>query len=119
MAVSIAFTEKAERDYKKLIEDTNKQISDGINNSFEQKLLKSINQKIEILKLDHHYGNQVPKVILKNSSFSFADNLWVVDLIGYWRMLYMLDGPKIKVVCFILEICDHGKYNKIFGYKKK
>jgi len=34
-------------------------------------------------------------------------------------MLYTLKGDEIEVIAFILNILDHSKYNKEFGYRKK
>ena len=48
-----------------------------------------------------------------------VDNLWKVNLTGYWRMLYTIKGEELEIICFILEICDHKDYNKLFGFKQK
>ena len=37
----------------------------------------------------------------------------------YWRMLYTLDGDKVKIIAFILEVSDYDDYNKLMNYKKK
>ena len=92
--------------------------SNNIQNSERQQLLKSIKQKIELIKANPQYGNAVPKVLIKRSCYD-VDNLWVADLVGYWRMLYTLKGGQIEILCFILEIIDHKRYDKIFGYRKK
>ena len=55
---------------------------------------------------------------IKKSGYD-VDNLWVADLTGYWRMLYTLKGSEIEILCFVLEIVDHERYDKIFGYRKK
>ena len=60
----------------------------------------------------------MPQALVKKSGY-IVDNMWVVDLTGYWRMIYTLRGNQIEVLCFVLEIIDHEKYDKIFGYKKK
>ena len=90
----------------------------GIKNSEHQQLLKSIKQKIELIKANPQYGAQVPKPLVSRSGYS-VDNLWVADLTGYWRMLYTLKGSHVEILCFVLEIIDHNRYDKIFGYKKK
>ena len=92
--------------------------SKDIQNSEHQQLLKFIKQKIEIIKVNPQYGSPVPKVLVKRSGYP-VDNLWVADLIGYWRMLYTLKGSQIEILCFVLEIIDHERYDKILGYKKK
>ena len=80
-------------------------------------LLKSIKQKIELIKKDLFYGNNIPKrIIPKNYKVS---NLWRVELTNFWRMLYTIKGDKIEIICFILDIINHKSYNKRFGYKRK
>ncbi len=49
------------------------------------------------------------------------------DLSGYWRLIYTLkqpqrENPEIEVLSIwldVLDILDHPKYDKIFGYRKK
>ena len=48
-----------------------------------------------------------------------AKNLWGVELINYWRMLYTIKGDQIEIICFILDIINHKVYNKKFGYHKR
>ncbi len=90
----------------------------NVENSDHQQLLKSIKQKIELIKSNVQYGDPVPKKLIKATGYD-VDNLWVADLTGYWRMLYTLKGSQIEVLCFILEIMDHKKYDKLFGYRKR
>ncbi len=46
-------------------------------------------------------------------------NLFRVELSNFWRMLYTLtnDETEVKIIAFVLDIIDHKKYNKKFGYK--
>ena len=90
----------------------------GIINSERQQLLKSIKQKIELIKTNPQYGDSVPKALIKKSGYD-VDNLWIADRTGHWRMLYTLKGSEIEILCFVLEIVDHERYDKIFGYRKK
>ncbi len=83
-----------------------------------QQLLKSIKQKIDLIKINPQYGNSVSKSLIRRSGLSVT-NLRVIDLTGYWRMLYTIVGNSIEIICFILMIIDHDKYNKLFGYRKK
>ena len=92
--------------------------ANDIQNSQQQQLLKSIKQKIELIKANPQYGAPVPKTLVKKSGY-LVDNLWVADLVGYWRMLYTLKGDQVEILCFVLEIIDHKRYDKIFGYRKK
>jgi hypothetical protein len=34
-------------------------------------------------------------------------------------MDYTLRNNEIEIIAFVLNIMDHDKYNKIYGYKKK
>ncbi len=89
----------------------------GIANSEEKQLLKSIKQKVEIIKTNPTYGDKIPaKQIPKKLDVS---NLFHVGLSGYWRMLYTLEGNRIEVVAFVPYIIDHPTYDMIFGYAKK
>ena len=115
--VKISFVGNAANEWERLNKIVGKEKSEGIKNSESQQLLKSIKQKIEIIKINPQYGNSVPKKLIPKK-FP-VDNLWVVDLTGFWRMLYTLKGSHIEILCFILEIFDHRRYDKLFGYKKK
>lgn len=103
-------------------ENLNKVVGDeqaeGITNSEHQQLLRSIKQKTDLVRANPQYGDAIPKVLIKKSGYN-VDNMWVVDLTGYWRMLYTLKGSTIEILCFVLEIIDHKRYDKIFGYRKK
>jgi hypothetical protein len=115
--VIISFVDDAADEWEKLNKEVAEEKSKGINNSENQQLLKSIKQKKEMIKLNPQYGSPVSKKLIPKK-FP-VDNLWVVDLTGFWRMLYTLKGSQVEILCFILEICNHKKYNKIFGYRKK
>lgn len=115
--VKISFVGNAANEWERLNKLVNEETSKGIKNSENQQLLKSIKQKIEIIKINPQYGNSIPKKLIPKK-FP-VDNLWVVDLIGFWRMVYTLKGSQIEIICFVLEVFDHRKYDKLFGYKKK
>lgn len=80
-------------------------------------LLKSIKQKIEFIKLNPFYGDNVSKKLIPREYD--VQNLWRVELSNFWRMLYTIKGDQIEIICFVLDIIDHNKYNKLFGYKNK
>lgn len=100
---------------KKSFEELNlivvEQTKKRINASFEMGLLKSIKDKIKILKLNPFYGNPINKKLIPKSLN--APSLWRIELANYWRMLYTIRGDDVRIVCFVLEICDHKKYNKL------
>ena len=101
----------------------------GTSSSFHQTLLKSIDSKIALLKANYDYGTQIPrKFIPRKYLLEYGvTNLWKVDLSGYWRMIYTLKQPQreqteveiITIWLDVLDITDHKKYDKIFGYTKR
>ena len=116
--VRIQLIGNAADEFENLSKTVNEEQAQGIKNSERQQLLKSIKQKVELIKANPQYGAQVPKALVKKSGYP-VDNLWVADLTGYWRMLYTLKGSQIEILCFVLEIIDHKRYDKVFGYRKK
>lgn len=127
--VSIKLLGEAKDEYLKLQELAKQESEKGITGSFHQTLLKSINSKITLLKANYDYGIQIPKKQLPRKYVLEYDvtNLWKVDLSGYWRMIYTLKQPQreytdveiISIWLDIIDIVDHGKYDKIFGYRKR
>ncbi len=116
-AVHVILTGQAKLELEELNLIAKEQQAKGETNSEEMRLLKSIRQKVEILKVNPTYGDSVPhSQIPKDMEVS---NLFRVELAGYWRMLYTLSGNKIEVVAFVLRIIDHPAYDKMFGYRGK
>ena len=115
--VRVVLLDQAESEYKRLNELVGQQLREGKEQSEEIQLLRSIRQKIEFIKANPFYGDNIPKQLIP-PTYQVA-NLWRIELTQFWRMLYTIKGDKIEVVCFILEITDHKQYDKIFGYKKK
>lgn len=106
-------------DARKCIEELNKivgvQKKSGKKNSSEIQLLKSIQDKIELIKANPFYGDNVRKnLIPKNCD---VQNLWRVGLNNFWRMLYTIRGDEVEIICFLMNIVNHKDYNKLFGYK--
>jgi hypothetical protein len=89
----------------------------------ERMILKAINQKIELIKQNPHFGNPISKKLIPKEYTEKLGviNLCRVELPNFWRMLYTLtEGEtKIEVIAFVLDIIDHPTYNKKFGYKKR
>jgi len=93
----------------------------NIDSKTERMILKSVNQKVELIKLNPHYGNPITKHLIPKEyieKYSIT-NLFRVELPNFWRMLYTLtNNGEIEIIAFVLDIIDHDKYNKKFGYKK-
>jgi len=89
----------------------------------ENTILKAINKKVELIKVNPHYGNPISKKLIPQDYKDKYEisNLFRVELPDYWRMLYTLtDGEsKIEIIAFVLDIIDHELYDKKFGYKEK
>ena len=79
-------------------------------------LLRSINQKKDLIKANPFYGNNVEKKKIPKMHYN-VQNLWRVELTGYWRMLYTIKGDEVQIICFVLDILNHEEYNKKFGYR--
>ncbi len=115
--VHVILKGQAKEEFERLNKIVGEQQANGETNSDEIQLLKSIKQKSDILKANPTYGDKVPhRLIPKTLDVS---NLFRIELTGYWRMLYSLEGNKVEVVAFILYIIDHPTYNKLFGYRKR
>lgn len=85
-------------------------------------LFNSINQKIQLIKTHYPYGDSLPKKLIPKEYKNKYNiqHLFRVELANFWRMLYVFKNNKeIEVVAFILDILDHSKYNKKFGYKNR
>ncbi|PIN85531.1 MAG: hypothetical protein COV47_01615 [Candidatus Diapherotrites archaeon CG11_big_fil_rev_8_21_14_0_20_37_9] len=115
--VRIILKEQAKAEFEKLNKIVGKQQTKGITNSEEMKLLKAIKQKSDLIKQNPLYGNNIPKKQIPKTLTT--SNLFRVELTGYWRMLYSLEGNQIEIIAFVLYLVDHPAYDKLFGYKRK
>jgi hypothetical protein len=93
------------------------------NSKEERMILRAINQKIELIKTNPHFGNPISKKLIPKEYIEKygARNLFRVELPNFWRMLYTLTAgeTRIEIIAFVLDIIDHPTYNKKFGYKKR
>lgn len=111
--VRVVLSPEAEEAYKKL---------NNLKSKREKSILNTINKKKELIKTNPHYGksiakNKIPKEYKRKYGVT---NLFWVELSSFWRMLYTLTNneTEIEIIAFVLDIIDHPKYNKKFGYKK-
>ncbi len=107
---------EAEEVYKQL----NREASDS---KTERTILKAVNQKVELIKSNPHFGDPIAKKLIPEEYKQKygVTNLFRVELPVFWRMLYTLtDGEsEVEIIAFVLDIIDHKEYNKKFGYKVK
>jgi hypothetical protein len=113
--VRVILSPEAEEVYKKLNEEAE-------NNKQSRMILKAVNNKIELIKLNIHYGNPIAKDLIPEEyrqKYSTI-NLFRVELPTFWRMLYTLtNNEEVEIIAFVLDIIDHPTYDNKFGYKKK
>ncbi|MBT4935675.1 hypothetical protein HOL21_02235 [Candidatus Woesearchaeota archaeon] len=119
--VWVEFSEEADSSYQELQKKVIEEKVQGIENSQNIQLLKSIERAKNNLKIDPQFGIHIPrKVISKTVSARYGtDRLWKIDLVGYWRLIYTIIGDEIKIISFVLEFMNHKSYDKVFGYRKK
>ena len=87
----------------------------------ERMILKAVNQKVDLIKSNPHFGNPIAKnkIPEEYKQKYNVTNLFRVELPAAWRMLYTLtDGEsEIEIIAFILDLIDHNQYDKKFGYR--
>ena len=86
-----------------------------------QQLVRSINTAIDRLVANPQYGNLIPRrnIPKKIVDRYGTDQLFRVELIGFWRLIYTLRGNEVTIIAFILGYVSHKEYDKLFEYKKK
>jgi hypothetical protein len=111
--VRVILSKEAEEVYKKLN-------AEAENNKQSRMILKAINNKIDLIKSNIHYGNPIAKNLIPEEykqKYSII-NLFRVELPVFWRMLYTLtNNEEVEIIAFILDIIDHPTYDNKFGYK--
>ena len=113
--VRVILLDEAKEEFERLNGIAGGQRAKGVENSEEIGLLNSIKNKIELLKKNPFYGDNISKKLIPREYD--VPNLWRVELSSFWRMLYTIRGDQLEIICFILEILNHKDYNKRFGYK--
>ena len=114
---------KLSEDANEIYEELNKFVGEeklkGIERSFHQTLLRSIQRVRELLKNNPFAGDQVPKRLIPNKYILKydVDNLWRIELADRWRLVYTITGDKVEIIAFVLDIFNHKDYDKVFGYK--
>jgi Txe/YoeB family toxin of Txe-Axe toxin-antitoxin module len=115
--IRVILQDQAREEYELLSKLVEEQKKSGKTNSEEIQLLKSINNKVAILKYNPTYGQSVSKELIPKTLD--LDNLFRLELTHYWRMLYTIRTNEVEIVSFVLYIVDHKTYNKLLGYKDR
>lgn len=118
--VAVVIAEDILPDYRKLVETAEDEKRNGITNSKDQQLLKSIENKIAYLKMNSQAGIAIPKsqIAKKYIELYSVTNLWKLDLVDGWRLIYTLKNEEVEILAVILDFYDHPTYDKLFGYRK-
>ena len=119
--VRVVLIDEAKKEFRRLNEIVGFQIKNGKESTEEMQLLRSIKQKIEFIKANPFYGDNVQKhLIPKEYIIKYnVTNLFRTELSNFWRMVYTVKGNQAEIISFILDIIDHPAYDKRFGYKKQ
>ena len=119
--ITIKLVGEAEKAFKDLNRIVGEQRSNGITSSKDITLLNAINRIFDVITNNPFYGENAKKdLIPKEYRKKYdADNLFIVDLPDYWRMIYTLESDEIEIIAFVLDIIDHKDYNKKFGFRKR
>tara|TARA_Y100000310_G_C20397191_1_gene675638 strand:+ start:382 stop:759 length:378 start_codon:yes stop_codon:yes gene_type:complete len=117
--VRVIITGAAKQEFESLRRIVGEEISKGVKKSEHQILLRSINNKIELLKVNPQHGihiqkNKIPRKYIEMYE---VNNLWKINLSGAWRLIYTVKGTKIEILTVILDLMNHKNYSKKFGYK--
>ena len=113
----VVLLDEAGAAYTRLNEIVGQQVREDKENTEEMQLLRSIKQKIEFIKQNPFYGDNILKQLIPK--VYDVQNLWRVELSHFWRLLYTIKGDQVEIICFVLDILNHSDYDKKFGYKKK
>ena len=118
--VAVVIAEDILPAYKMLVETVEEEKRSTVPNSENQQLLKSIEHKIIYLKMNPQAGIAIPKdrIPKKYVVFYKVTNLWKMDLVGGWRLIYTLKNEELEILAVILDIYYHPTYDKIFEYRK-
>ena len=119
--ITIKLVGDAEKAFNDLNIIVGQQRGNGIASSKEITLLNAINRMFDVIVANPFYGENAKKdLIPKEYRQKYdADNLFIVDLPDYWRMIYTLESDEVEIIAFVLDIIDHNEYNKKFGFRKR
>lgn len=86
--------------------------------SKNEPLVKAVREVVSHLRSDRIVGKrlirkQIPQYYLKKHD---VNAVFKVDLPGYWRLIYGVVEIHGEKKALIMEIFDHKRYNKRFGY---
>lgn len=119
--IKVVLSEEATAEYNELNRLVGEEIQNGITSSTNQTIFRSIERVRGWLKDNPFAGEQVEKRKIPDyyTRKYGITNLWRIDLSNFWRLVYTIQSNEVEIIDFVLNIVNHEKYDKIFGYKKK
>lgn len=119
--IRIKLSPEAEQVYNYLNEEVANVLQSGKKRTKEVQIFEAFQKKKALIKINKHYGEPISKSKIPNKfklKYGITNLFWV-DLPHFWRFLYtLIEGDsEIEIIAFVLDIVDHKKYNKLFGYK--
>ena len=117
--ISVRLSEEADNIYQELNRIVGEEKLKGIDSSFHQILLRSINRVSSLLKQNPFAGDQVKKRQIPSKYIQKfdAENVWRIELADRWRLVYTITGNQVEITAFVMDIYNHKDYDKVFGYK--
>jgi len=119
--VKVILSEDATEEFDELNKIVGDELKRGVTSSVHQSIFRSIDRVKNWLKNNPFVGEQVQKSLIPKHYIQKYEitNLWRIELSNYWRLIYTIRSTEVKIINFVLNIVDHKKYDKIFGYRKK
>jgi hypothetical protein len=121
--IRVKLSPEAEEVYHYLNSEVAEVEKSGKKRTPEVQIFEAFHQKKDLIKANKHYGQPIAKskIPIKFKAKYGITNLFWVELPHFWRFLYSLTegDSEIEIIAFVLDIVDHKRYNKLFGYKKK
>ena len=119
--IKVVLSEEATEEYNELNRIVGEELQRGVTSSVHQSIFRSVERVKGWLKENPFAGEQVQKSLIPRHYINKYDvtNLWRIDLSDYWRLVYTIQSNEIEIIDFVLNIVDHKRYDKIFGYKGK
>ena len=84
----------------------------------DKRLYESISNAIEDLRENPLSGTKIQKKLWPKSYVQNYEitNLWKIDLIDAWRLIYTIESDEVRIVSIVLDFFDHKDYEKKFKY---
>ncbi len=81
-------------------------------------LLEILERGLAKLEADAEAGKHIPRRLIPREYIVKygVTNLWKINLDSYWRLIYTLQGDQVCIYAIVLEVLDHKKYDRKFGY---